>query len=68
MAQKVEVLLVDDLDGSQAQQTVKFGLDGHTYEIDLSGDNEARLRQALEPYVAGGRRQKRTYQRRKQTV
>jgi hypothetical protein len=61
MAQKVTVTLVDDLDGSQAEETVEFGLDGATYEIDLSGDNAGRLRESLAEYVdharrAGGRR------------
>jgi Lsr2 len=61
MAQKVTVTLVDDLDGSQAEETVEFGLDGATYQIDLSGDNAVRLRESLAEYVdharrAGGRK------------
>jgi hypothetical protein len=61
MAQKVTVTLVDDLDGSVAEETVEFGLDGASYIIDLSSDNAGRLREALEEYVdharrAGGRR------------
>jgi hypothetical protein len=61
MAQKVTVTLVDDLDGSQAEESVEFGLDGASYVIDLSGDNAHRLRDALEEYVdharrAGGRK------------
>ena len=47
MAQKVTVTLVDDLDGSQAEETVEFGLDGATYTIDLSGGNAGRLREAV---------------------
>lgn len=39
MAQKVLVSLVDDLDGSEAEETVEFGLDGVSYQIDLSGEN-----------------------------
>ena len=61
MAQKVTVTLVDDLDGSTAEETVEFGLDGASYTIDLSPDNAGRLRDALEEYVdharrAGGRK------------
>jgi hypothetical protein len=56
MAQKVSVLLVDDLDGSEAVETVTFGIDGVNYEIDLSTDNAERLRNALSPYVGSGRR------------
>lgn len=56
MAQKVQVLLVDDLDGGEADETVTFALDGKTYEIDLTTSNADRLRAALEPYTKGGRR------------
>ena len=44
MAQKVQVLLVDDIDGSEATETVSFGLDGVAYEIDLSSGNAGELR------------------------
>jgi nucleoid-associated protein Lsr2 len=56
MAQKVTVSLVDDLDGSEAGETVEFGLDGAFYEIDLSGGNAERLREALAEYVGHARR------------
>jgi hypothetical protein len=56
MAQKVTVTLVDDLDGTQAEETVEFGLDGASYTIDLSTDNAGRLRDALEEYVEHARR------------
>lgn len=56
MAQKVDVRFIDDLDGSEAAGTVLFGLDGRSYEIDLSEDNAARLRDALASYVAAARR------------
>ncbi|MFI0265568.1 Lsr2 family protein [Streptomyces luteogriseus] len=57
MAQKVEVTLIDDLDGkSTADETASFGLDGKTYEIDLTSRNADKLRKALEPYVKAGRR------------
>lgn len=56
MAQKVTVTLVDDLDGSEAGETIEFGLDGAFYEIDLSEDNAERLREALSDYVEHARR------------
>ncbi len=56
MAQKVQVLLTDDIDGSEATETVSFGLDGRTYEIDLNDKNAEKLRKALSPYVEKARR------------
>lgn len=56
MAQKVVVSLVDDLDSSEADETVEFGIDGVTYEIDLSESNAAALRDVLADYVAHARR------------
>ncbi|MEU3193799.1 MULTISPECIES: histone-like nucleoid-structuring protein Lsr2 [Streptomyces] len=56
MAQKVQVLLVDDLEGGEADETVTFALDGKSYEIDLTTANADKLRSALEPYLKGGRR------------
>jgi len=56
MAQKVQVLLVDDLDGSQADETVTFGLDGVAYEIDLSSGNAGKLRSELAQYVEHSRK------------
>src|SRR5437763_10270180 len=56
MAQKVLVQLVDDLDGSTAEQTVEFALDGVQYQIDLSEDNAGALRDALAPFVSAARR------------
>ncbi|GAA0510620.1 Lsr2 family protein [Saccharopolyspora subtropica] len=56
MAQKVTVTLVDDLDGGQADETVEFGLDGVSYQIDLSAENAAELREALANYVSNARR------------
>jgi hypothetical protein len=47
MAQKVQVLLVDDVDGGPADETVTFAVDGVTYEIDLTTKNAAKLRDAL---------------------
>lgn len=56
MAQKVQVTLVDDLDGSEAEETVRFSLDRVDYEIDLSKKNAAKLRDALAQYVGAARR------------
>ena len=56
MAQKVLTLLTDDLDGGDASETITFGLDGVTYQIDLNAKNSAKLRAALGPFVAAGRR------------
>lgn len=56
MVQKVNVVLVDDIDQSEASETVTFGLDGVSYEIDLSDANAAKLRSQLESWVSAGRR------------
>lgn len=56
MAQRVQIVLVDDLDGSEAQETVRFALDGTSYEIDLSDRNAARLRDGLTMYVGAARK------------
>lgn len=56
MAQKVQVHLVDDLNGEEAHETVRFGLDGTEYEIDLTGDNAHRLRSTLAEYVDKARK------------
>lgn len=56
MAQKVQYLLIDDLDGGEAEETVQFAVDGSAYEIDLSGKNAAKLREVLAPYVEVARK------------
>jgi len=56
MAQRVQVILEDDIDGGAAAETVTFGIDGHSYEIDLSKKNAAKLRDALAPFVGAARR------------
>ena len=56
MAREVIEKLIDDLDGSEATETVSFGLDGASYEIDLSKKNAAAFRKALEPYVKAARK------------
>jgi hypothetical protein len=56
MAQRHIVQLIDDLDGSEADETVVFAIDGTSYEIDLTSKNAAGMRDALALYVASGRR------------
>jgi len=56
VAQKVQTLFVDDLDGSDAEGTVRFGLDGTDYEIDLNAEHARALRDALAHYISAGRR------------
>ena len=56
MATMTTVTLVDDLDNSAAAETVEFGLDGASYEIDLNDKNAKKLRDALANYVANARR------------
>ena len=56
MAQKIQTLLVDDIDGSEAEGTVRFGLDGAEYEIDLSAEHALALRDALAQYAGAARR------------
>ncbi|AZI58913.1 Lsr2 family protein [Nakamurella antarctica] len=56
MATKTTTLLIDDMDGSPATETVSFGLDGAAYEIDLNEANASKLRDALALYVSEARR------------
>jgi hypothetical protein len=56
IATVTEVRLVDDTDGSTAEETVQFGLDGKVFEIDLSSGNATRLRDGLAAFVAAVRR------------
>ena len=56
MARKQFVELIDDIDGSNADQTVTFSLDGVSYEIDLSEENAARLREEVGSWVSKARR------------
>jgi hypothetical protein len=56
MAQRVNVVLVDDIDGSDAVETVSFALDGVDYEIDLSEKHAGELRNAVSLYIGHGRR------------
>jgi hypothetical protein len=63
MAQKVQTLLIDDLDGSQAEGTVRFSLDGAHYEIDLNAAHTKELRTALVRYTQVARKANSTSRR-----
>jgi Lsr2 len=56
MAQRVTVELEDDLDGGPAAETVRFGVDGSEYEIDLSNKNATAFRHTLAPFIDHGRK------------
>ncbi|MCW2621425.1 MAG: hypothetical protein JWL64_1027, partial [Frankiales bacterium] len=56
MSQKVSVVLVDDIDESEASETIAFALDGSSYEIDLNDGHAAELRDALAPWIGAARR------------
>ena len=56
MAQRVQVLLVDDINGSEAAETVSFSLDGVSYEIDLSAANAKKLRDDVASWAGHARR------------
>lgn len=56
MAQRVQVQLVDDLTGEVAQETVRFGVDGTEYEIDLTTENAEKLRATLTEYTEKARK------------
>jgi hypothetical protein len=56
VAQKIQTLFIDDIDGSEAEGTVRFGLDGAEYEIDLNAKHADALRKALTKYIDAARR------------
>jgi len=56
MAQRVQIVLEDDLDGGVAAETVTFGLDGVNYEIDLSDKNAGKLRDEFATWIGHARR------------
>lgn len=56
MASRTFVQLIDDVDGSEASETITFALDGTTYEIDLNGDHAEELRASIDKYATVGRR------------
>jgi hypothetical protein len=64
MAQKITVALEDDLEGGRADETVRFGLGGTDYEIDLSKKNAAAFRRKIAPFIEHARRAGRGQRRR----
>jgi hypothetical protein len=56
MSSKVVVLLQDDVDGTRADETIEFGIDGTTYAIDLNEQNAKKLRGALDGYISKARK------------
>ena len=56
MSSKVIVRLEDDVDGTKADETIEFGIDGTTYNIDLSDSNAQKLRGALDGYISKARK------------
>jgi hypothetical protein len=56
VAQKIQTLFIDDLDGSAAEGTIRFGLDGSDYEIDLNAEHAQALRDVLARYAGAARR------------
>jgi hypothetical protein len=64
MAKRVQVIHTDDIDGSEAAETIAFALDGISYSIDLSTDNAKKLRDAFAPFIAAGERDRNSAARR----
>ena len=58
MAQRVEVSIIDDIDGGKADETITFSLDGAQYVIDLSRENAEQFRESLSRYVDAARKEK----------
>ena len=56
MAQRTQILYVDDIDGSKADGTVRFGFDGTAYEIDLSKKHADHLAEVIRPYIDAARK------------
>ena len=65
MAQTVQIIMTDDIDGGEATETVTFAIDGHAYEIDLNESNATTLREALAPFRKAGRKASTSTRRRK---
>jgi hypothetical protein len=58
MVQRTQTLIFDDLDDTEADETLVFAIDGVTYEIDLTAEHAAELRQGLDPWIKAGRRRR----------
>lgn len=68
MGQRTITTLVDDIDGSEATETVAFGVDGTTYEIDLNDVHAEDLREVLAPFVSVARKVSGSSTRRRPTA
>jgi hypothetical protein len=68
MARKVAVELLDDIDGSEADESLKFGLDGTNYEIDVNDKHADQLRRSLAKFILGARRVGRVVPSRRRTT
>jgi hypothetical protein len=68
MAQKVVTELVDDIDGSEADETVEFSYRGYNYQIDLNAKNIGKLDKALTPFIDHARRLGRASSRQAKTT
>lgn len=64
MAKRVQVIHTDDIDGSEAAETIAFSLDGINYSIDLSATNAKKMRDAFAPFIAAGERERNSAARR----
>ena len=51
MAKQTITQLIDDIDGTEAEESITFGIDGKNYEIDLNTKNAQKLRDALATYI-----------------
>ena len=58
MARQVQIALIDDIDGSEAAESIVFGIGGQHYEIDLNEDNAEAFREAFKPYIKVARTSK----------
>jgi hypothetical protein len=56
LAQRMQVLYVDDIDGTEAEGTIRFGLGGTDYEIDLNKKHADQFAKAIDPYIAAARK------------
>lgn len=56
VAQKVNIVIIDDINGEEGAETISFGLGNQSYEIDLNPENTAALREVLRPYIEAGRK------------
>ncbi|HEX3492092.1 MAG TPA: Lsr2 family protein [Streptosporangiaceae bacterium] len=68
MAQRTQIVMTDDIDGTEADTTIKFGVGGTDYEIDLNGKHAEQFQKAVQKYIAAGRKAGGTRRRAVRTV